>query len=74
MSASIGGRSVIVTGASNGIARAFASIGAKVLVVVQHLDDAEKAAAEISKPGWLCYIAAFLGWPAWPPAGPDLGA
>jgi 3-oxoacyl-[acyl-carrier protein] reductase len=48
---SIAGRSVIVTGASKGIgkgiARVFASQGAKVLIVARDLAQAEAAAAEI---------------------------
>jgi 3-oxoacyl-[acyl-carrier protein] reductase len=55
MLTSIAGRSVIVTGASKGIgkgiARVFASKGAKVLVVARHQADAERAAEEIKKAG-----------------------
>jgi 3-oxoacyl-[acyl-carrier protein] reductase len=51
----IEGRSVVVTGGSkgigNGIARVFAMNGAKVLVVGRNGDDADAAAAEISKAG-----------------------
>jgi 3-oxoacyl-[acyl-carrier protein] reductase len=47
----IAGRSVIVTGASKGIgkgiARVFASHGAKVMLVARHGNDADRAAAEI---------------------------
>jgi 3-oxoacyl-[acyl-carrier protein] reductase len=55
MLTSIAGRSVIVTGASKGIgkgmARVFASKGAKVLVVARHLDDAAKTVTEIKNIG-----------------------
>ena len=51
MLTSIAGRSVIVTGASKGIgkgiARVFASKGARVLVVSRHLEEAEAVANEI---------------------------
>jgi 3-oxoacyl-[acyl-carrier protein] reductase len=55
MLTSIAGRSVIVTGASKGIgkgiARVFASKGAKVLVVSRHQAEAEKAVEEIKRAG-----------------------
>jgi 3-oxoacyl-[acyl-carrier protein] reductase len=55
MSASLKGKSVIVTGGSKGIgkgiARVFAGHGAKVLIVARHLKDAEAAAQELSKAG-----------------------
>ncbi|HWA41909.1 MAG TPA: 3-oxoacyl-ACP reductase FabG [Hypericibacter adhaerens] len=55
MLTSIAGRSVIVTGASKGIgkgiARVFASKGAKVLVVSRHQAEAEKTVEEIKKAG-----------------------
>jgi len=55
MSASLKGRSVIVTGGSKGIgkgiARVFAGHGAKVLIVARHLKDAEAAAQELGKAG-----------------------
>jgi 3-oxoacyl-[acyl-carrier protein] reductase len=58
----ISGRSVIVTGASKGIgkgiARVFASQGAKVLLVARDLAQAEAAAAEIRSTGG---IASALG-------------
>jgi len=51
MSASLKGRSVVVTGASKGIgkgiARCFARAGAKVLVVARHLGPAEETAREL---------------------------
>ena len=53
MSASLKGKSVIVTGGSKGIgkgiARVFAGHGAKALIVARHLKDAEAAAQELSK-------------------------
>ena len=55
MSASLKGKSVIVTGGSKGIgkgiARVFAGHGAKVLIVARHLKDAEAAAQALSKEG-----------------------
>ena len=55
MSASLKGKSVIVTGGSKGIgkgiARVFAGHGAKVLIVARHLKDAEAAAQELGKAG-----------------------
>src|SRR5215813_14060857 len=55
MSASLKGKSVIVTGASKGIgkgiARVFAGHEAKVLSVGRHLKDAEAAAQELSNGG-----------------------
>jgi 3-oxoacyl-[acyl-carrier protein] reductase len=55
MSASLKGRSVIVTGGSKGIgkgiARVFAGHGAKVLIVARQLKDAESAARELSSAG-----------------------
>ena len=55
MLTSIAGRSVIVTGASKGIgkgiARVFASKGAKVLVVSRHQAEADKTAEEIKRAG-----------------------
>ncbi|WP_119299773.1 3-oxoacyl-ACP reductase FabG [Dongia deserti] len=55
MSASLKGKSVIVTGGSKGIgkgiAKVFAGHGAKVLIVARHLKDAEAAAQELGKGG-----------------------
>ncbi len=55
MSASLKGKSVVVTGGSKGIgkgiARVFAGYDAKVLIVARHLKDAEAAAQELSKGG-----------------------
>lgn len=55
MFTSIAGRSVIVTGASKGIgrglAKVFASKGARVLVVARGRDDAEKVVGEIKAAG-----------------------
>jgi 3-oxoacyl-[acyl-carrier protein] reductase len=55
MSASLKGKSVIVTGGSKGIgkgiARVFAGHGAKVLIAARHLKDAEAAAQELGKGG-----------------------
>ena len=57
MLTSIEGRSVIVTGASKGIgkgiARVFASRGARVLIAARNLSQAEAAAAEIQSSGGL---------------------
>ena len=55
LTSSLTGKSVIVTGGSKGIgkgiARVFASHGAKVLIAARHLKDAEAAAQELSKGG-----------------------
>ena len=55
MSASLNGKSVVVTGGSRGIgkgmARVFAGHGAKVLIVARHLKDAESVAHELSNGG-----------------------
>jgi 3-oxoacyl-[acyl-carrier protein] reductase len=55
VSASLKGKSVIVTGGSKGIgkgiARVFAGHDAKTLIVARHLKDAEAAAQELSKGG-----------------------
>ncbi len=55
MSASLKGKSVVVTGGSKGIgkgiARVFAGHDAKVLIVARHLKDAEFAAQELSQGG-----------------------
>jgi 3-oxoacyl-[acyl-carrier protein] reductase len=55
MSASLKGKSVIVTGGSKGIgkgiARVFADHGAKVLIVARHLNDAEATAQALSEDG-----------------------
>ena len=55
MSASLKGKSVIVTGGSKGIgkgiARVFAGHDAKTLIVARHLRDAEAAARELSEDG-----------------------
>ena len=55
MSASLKGKSVIVTGGSKGIgkgiARVFAGHGARVLIVGRQLNDAEDAARELSNAG-----------------------
>ena len=63
MLTSVEGRSVIVTGASKGIgkgiARVFASHGAKVLVVARTGSDAQAAAAELGENG--ATAAAFSG-------------
>ena len=63
MLTSVEGRSVIVTGASKGIgkgiARVFASHGAKVLVVARTGSDAEATAAQLSENGGTA--AAFSG-------------
>jgi 3-oxoacyl-[acyl-carrier protein] reductase len=63
MSASLKGKSVIVTGGSKGIgkgiARVFASHGAKVLIVARQLKDAEATAQELTKEGGTA--SAFAG-------------
>ena len=55
MSASLKGKSVVVTGSSKGIgkgmARVFARHEAKVLIVARHLNDADATARELSKGG-----------------------
>lgn len=55
MLTSVEGRSVVVTGASKGIgkgiAKVFASHGARVLIVARGLDDAESTAEEIRREG-----------------------
>jgi 3-oxoacyl-[acyl-carrier protein] reductase len=55
MSASLKGKSVIVTGGSKGIgkgiAKVFAGHGAKVLIVARHLEEAEATAQELTKAG-----------------------
>lgn len=55
MSASLQGKSVIVTGGSKGIgkviARVFAGHGAKVLIAARHPEDAEASAQELSRGG-----------------------
>jgi 3-oxoacyl-[acyl-carrier protein] reductase len=55
MSASLRGKSVVVTGGSKGIgkgiARVFAGHEAKVLLVARHLNEAEASAQELSKEG-----------------------
>jgi 3-oxoacyl-[acyl-carrier protein] reductase len=55
MSASLKGKSVIVTGGSKGIgkgiARVFAGFGAKVLIAARQLKDAEATAHELTKAG-----------------------
>jgi 3-oxoacyl-[acyl-carrier protein] reductase len=63
MSASLKGKSVVVTGGSKGIgkgiARVFAGHGAKVLIVARHLKDAEATAQEFIKEGGTA--SAFAG-------------
>jgi 3-oxoacyl-[acyl-carrier protein] reductase len=63
MSASLKGKSVIVTGGSKGIgkgiAKVFASHGAKVLIVARNLKDAEAAAQALCKEG--ATVSAFAG-------------
>jgi len=58
MISSVEGRSVVVTGGSKGIgkgiARCFASAGAKVMIVARHLDQAQAAAKEIGKGASAC--------------------
>ncbi len=55
MSASLKGKSVIVTGGSKGIGKGIASVfaghGAKVLIVARNLKDAEATAQELDKAG-----------------------
>ena len=55
MSASLKGKSVVVTGGSKGIGKGIASVfarhGAKVLIVARHLKDAEATAQELTKAG-----------------------
>jgi 3-oxoacyl-[acyl-carrier protein] reductase len=55
MSASLKGKSVVVTGGSKGIgkgiARVFAAHDAKILIAARHLADAESAARELSSGG-----------------------
>ncbi|NJM92272.1 MAG: SDR family NAD(P)-dependent oxidoreductase [Rhodospirillaceae bacterium] len=55
MSASLKGKSVIVTGGSKGIgkgiAKVFAGFGAKVLIAARQLKDAEATAQELTKAG-----------------------
>ena len=69
MLTSIAGRSVVVTGASKGIgrgiAKVFASKGARVLVVARHLEPAQAAAKEITASGGTAYALAadVSNWP-----------
>ena len=71
MLTSIAGRSVIVTGASKGIgkgiARVFASQGAKVLIVARTGADAEATAAEIGHgaSGFAADVTVFDADTAW---------
>ncbi|MGH6891500.1 MAG: SDR family NAD(P)-dependent oxidoreductase, partial [Dongiaceae bacterium] len=55
MSASLKGKSVVITGSSKGIgkgiAKVFAGHGAKVLIVARHLKDAEATAQELTRAG-----------------------
>ena len=63
MSASLKGKSVIVTGGSKGIgkgiAKVFAGHGAKVMIVARNLKDAEAAAQTLGKEG--ATVSAFAG-------------
>ncbi len=66
MFTSIAGRSVIITGANKGIgkgiARVFAKVGGKVLVVARDQAAAQKTADEIKADGG---PATARGWRAW---------
>jgi 3-oxoacyl-[acyl-carrier protein] reductase len=69
MLTSIAGRSVVVTGASKGIgkgiAKVFASKGARVLVVARHLEPAQAAVDEITTSGGAAFALAadVSSWP-----------